>query len=176
MKYFSEAWATGGLTDEQYEALSDAYSARIEEIKPQLSPELRELATNISLHDGLVRHIALDRPAQRLSIRLRDGDLQVGYFDVDLDYASVDVNLLDAGVLQAIATDPATELLYDEIDLDRPGRFVHRIIFWPPPMCEIEVVFRGFKVSTKPRPDRDLGKTKGIYSESPLQSSKDEAF
>ncbi len=161
MKYFSEAWATGGLTDEQYDALSDAYSARIEEIKPQLSPELRELATNTNLHDGKVRRIALDRPARSLSISLRCWDLQSGFFDVDLAYADVDLNLLDAGVLQAIATDPATELLYEEIDLGLPGRFVHRIIFWPRPMREIEVVFRGLTVSTQPRPDLDHGKTKG---------------
>jgi hypothetical protein len=119
MKYFSEAWIRGDLTDEQWSAVRDAYWARIEELKPQLSPEVRELATNISLHDGLIRRVALDRAARSFSISLRCGDLQIGYFDLDLAYADVDLNLLDPGVLEAIATDTATELLYDEIDLAR---------------------------------------------------------
>jgi hypothetical protein len=157
MKYFTEAFAFGGLTDEQFFAAKEAYAARIEDIKSQLSPEMSELATStVNLHDGLIRHVALDRPARRLSLGLRCGDLQVGYFDVDLVYADVDLNLLNSAVLEAIATDPETELLYNEIDLESAGRFVHRIIFWPRPMREIEVVFRSLMVSIEPRHDRKV--------------------
>ena len=127
-----------------------------------------ELGTNkINLHDGLIRCIALDRAARSLSISLRCGDLQVGYFDADLVYADVDLKLLDPDVLDAVATDPATELLYHEIDLELPGLFVHRMIFSPRPMREIQIVFRGVKVWTKPRPDRELGRAKGTYTDSP---------
>jgi Protein of unknown function (DUF4085) len=158
MKYFLDGWISGNHTDEQSSAVREAYWARIEEIKPHLSPEVRELTTNINLHDGLIRHIALDRAAQCLSISLRCGDLQVDYFDVDLVYADVESNLLDMRKLQVIATDPASELLYDEIDLGRSGRFVHRILFWPKPLRELEVVFRGLQVSIRRQPDRKFGK------------------
>ena len=145
-----------------------AYAARIQEIRPQLSPELIELATNkINLHDGLIRRIALDRPARSLSINLRCGDLHVGYFDVDLVYADVDLDRVDPDLLNAIAADPTTELLYHEIDLKLPGLLVHRMIFSPKPMREIQIVFRCVKVWTEPRPDRELGRAKGAYSESP---------
>ena len=39
-----------------------------------------------------------------------------------------------------------------KVDLVPPGRFVHRILFWPKPMRKIEVVFS----SLKSRPNRDL--------------------
>ena len=67
-------------------------------------------------------------------------------------------------MLKALATDPKTELIYSEIDLGPPGRFVHRILFWSKPMCEIEVVFGSLKVSTEPRLDRERGKSKGLFS------------
>jgi hypothetical protein len=157
MKYFTEAFAFCGLTDEQCLAAIEAYAARIEDIKSQLSPELSKLATStVNLHDGLIRHVALDRPARSLSLGLRCGDLQVGYFDVDLVYADVDLNLLNSAVLEAIATDPETELLYNEIDLGSARRFVHRVIFWPTPMREIEVVFGRLQVSTEQRSDRKV--------------------
>jgi hypothetical protein len=75
---------------------------------------------------------------------------------VDLVYEGVDLNLLNPAALEAIATDPETELLYNEIDLESAGRFVHRIIFWPRPMREIEVVFRSLMVTIEPRPDRKV--------------------
>jgi hypothetical protein len=156
MKYFTEAFVFGGLTDDQCLVASDTYRARLEEIEPQLSPEVRELATSMNLHDGLIRHVALDRAARSLSLGIRRGDLQVGYFDVDLAYADVDLNLLNPAMLEAIAADPKTELLYNEFDLGSAGRFVHRIIFWPRPMREIEVVFGSVKVSTEPQPDREI--------------------
>jgi hypothetical protein len=110
MKYFTKAWARGGLTDEQWLANIEAHRARIEEITPQLPPHVRKLAThNINLHDGLIRRVALDRPARRLAISMRCGDLQVGYFDIDLAYSDVDLNLLNAKVLKAIARDPKND-------------------------------------------------------------------
>ena len=91
MKYF-----TDGLTDEQWLANQAAYRARIEEIMPQLSPELRKLATyDINLHDGLIRGITLDRTARNLTVSLRCGDHQNGYFDVDLAYSDLEIELLD---------------------------------------------------------------------------------
>jgi len=107
----------------------------------------------------------MDRAARSLTISLRCGDLQVGYFDVDLAYADVDLNLLDPGVLEAIATDPKTELLYSEIDLGPPGRFVQRIIFWSIPMRQIEFAFGNVKVSAEPRLDRKIGNVKRKYLE-----------
>ena len=166
MRYFTQAWQTGSLTDEQHDASLAANGARIEEIKPQLPPDLKKLATyEINLHDGLMRRITLDRPAGTLTIGLRCGDLQVGYFDVDLAYADVDLKMLDPDVLKAIATDPETELLSSEIDLAQRGRFVHRMIFWSRPTREIEVEFRGLRLLTKLRPSREFVKAKQKYRE-----------
>jgi hypothetical protein len=59
-------------------------------------------------------------------------------------------------------------LIYDEVDLGPPGQFIHRILFWSNPLREIEIGFRGLKISTEPRPDRELGTTKGLYTEQAL--------
>ncbi|HZF10213.1 MAG TPA: hypothetical protein VFE33_15600 [Thermoanaerobaculia bacterium] len=163
MRYFSEIWSSGDLTEEQGSAIRDAYWARIEALKPQLSPAVRKLAVDINLHDGLIRCVTLDRGARILTISLRCGDLQIGYCDVDLSYVDVDTDRLDVGMLRAIATDTETELRYDEIDLELPNSFVHRILFAP--AREIEIVFRSLRLSTEPQPDRELGEDSGQYRE-----------
>jgi hypothetical protein len=163
MKYFSETWCSGDLTEEQSLAIRDGYWARIETLSPQFPATVRELATGINLHDALVRQVTLDRARGTLTISLRCGDLQKGYFDADLAYRGVEMAGLDPGTLRAIATDPNTELLYDEVDLESPGRFVHRILFTD--TREIEIVFGGLNVATTPRPDRALGEVAGLYQE-----------
>ena len=164
MKYFSPAWDQGDLTDEQEAAIRDAYWAKVAVLEQQWPPEIRELA-HTNLHDGLIRRISLDEAAQRLEIWLRCGDLQVGYFDVTLVYRGLDTERLDRGLLRAIATDPETEVRYDEVDIDSHGRFVHSVRFWPE--NEIDLVFRELEISREPRADRELGDVASQYHEKP---------
>lgn len=164
MKYFSESWlSNSALSDAEVDAVRDAYWNEIEAIKSELSPSVLELATKLNLHDGLVKSFELDRAVNRLTIILRCGDLQAGYSGVELTYSDVDTTTLDSALLKIIATDPETELLYDEVGLASPGCFVHRIIFSP--IREIEVVFCQLTVAVYPQTNRELGANSHQYRE-----------
>jgi hypothetical protein len=169
MRYFTRTWAFD--TDEdQVVTTRDSYWARIDEVAAGLSPEVLRLAREVNIHDGLVRHVWLDRTSRRLVVALRCGDLQVGYSDVDLIYDDIDVDRLDRTALRAAAEDPMTEALYDEVDLLPSSRFVHRILFGVNmrsllPCREVEIVFRTLHVSIMPRPDRMIRDTEDKYHE-----------
>lgn len=160
MKYFTQEWAEG-LEEDEAARVRGRYWARIDAIRAELSPEVRRLALEVNIHDGLVRRIEFDRRSRRLTLALRCGDLQVGYSDVDLIYDDVDVDRLDRAALQAAAEDPRSEALYDEVDVRPPSRFVHLILFGcnvAPfrPYREVEIDFSTLDVATVPQPDRLL--------------------
>ncbi len=78
MNYFTPAWHSGELSIEECESVSRAYRAHVKGIVPKLPEPLGKLATQISLHDGLIRKVLLDHCDERLTIKLRCGNLQVG--------------------------------------------------------------------------------------------------
>ena len=165
MKYFSQDWHSGNLSSAESDAIRDAYWVEIEAIKSKLPQEILELATKINLHDGIVRHITLEKAAKRLTMALRCGDLQVGYFDIEIMYIDVEITNVDSSLLKIIATDAETELLYDEIGIASANRFVHRILFYP--YREIEVIFGKLKFAIQPKADRELGDHARQYRETP---------
>ena len=101
MKYFTRAWATGGLTDEEYETVKPSYWRHFDRIKESLPEELATFATKISMHDGLIRRVLVDREADTLALEMLCGDLQVGYFDLDLVYGQVDWDVVDLSAWSA---------------------------------------------------------------------------
>ncbi len=153
MKYFAREWATGELSDEESERIVSDYWVHIDTLLPSLPPAVAALARDINLHDGLIHRVLVQPEQRRLELELRCGDLQVGYFDLDLIYSEVRMDLLDIPLLQALARDRQTEVLYDEVDLDE-SNYVHRILFWPE--GEIAIVFRSLQVIRTPRADRSI--------------------
>ena len=55
-------------------------------------------------------------------------------------------------VLRTRARDRETELLYDEVDVEQDGTYVHRLLFWPE--GEISIAFKHLKLSSAARADR----------------------
>jgi hypothetical protein len=82
------------------------------------------------------------------------GDLQVGYFDLDLLYRGVSVTDEALAVLAAAARDRRTEILYDEVDLQLRKRYVHRMLLWP--SGEADIVFSDLELACRARQDRSL--------------------
>jgi hypothetical protein len=146
--------------------MSDGAAARVEaeyqqhraEVLPRLPGPLRALAQDINIHDGLIRAIEIDAPARELRLALVCGDLEVGYFDLDLSYHGVRIDLVDRKVLGVIARDPETEVLYDEVDAWDEGVFVHRLLFWPH-YRETDIVFKGLSMTRTSRLDRRVAET-----------------
>ncbi len=153
MKYFTREWHAGEMSDEESERIVSDYWAYIDTLLQKLPPSVATLAREINLHDGLIHRVLIQAEKKQLELGLQCGDLQVGYFALDLTYSEVRMDLLDIPFLQERAQDRQIEVLYDEVDLE-DGDYVHRILFWPE--GEIAIVFRGLEIVRTPRTDRSI--------------------
>ncbi len=166
MKFFSRSWAGGKMKDREASAVARAYQTHVDEILPDLPATVQTIARGVNIHDGLIRSIQVNRRPGTLILRLRCGDLQGGYFDLDLRYSSVDFTSSNLADLAAIAADERTEALYDEVDRTEsaePRLAVHRILFWP--RGEIEIVFGALALSLVPTDGREFARPAEVYAE-----------
>jgi len=106
----------------------------------------------VNLHDGRFRAATLRSPSGVLEMHLRCGDLQVGYFDLDLTYRSVNLSEAEVAELAAAVNLPETEVLYDEVDLGPEGSFVHRLLLWP--RGELVIPFADLALRRRPTRSR----------------------
>ncbi|WP_028471748.1 hypothetical protein [Nocardioides alkalitolerans] len=164
MRYFTRDWADGLLSDEETDQASEAYRARLAEIRPLLPPGAAELA-DADLHDAVIDLVAWAPHDRRLVASWVAGDLQRGYVEVLVVYTGV---TLDAGAIEALrdlARDRAAELMYDEVDLADDGSLRHRLLFWP--RHEVVVAFGDVQVTVDPRPDRRVDPGQVFHEEHP---------
>lgn len=137
MKYFTPAWHRGDLTDEASGRAFGDYQRHLAGLLPNLPPEVRMLAARVNIHDGLLWEVAVNLELGTLRLTLRCGDLQVGYFDLELEYEQVDLipELTEALRKLAVArlnlpkSRSSNSALYDEVDRNY-AFVVHRILFW----------------------------------------------
>ena len=151
MRFFTRAVVSGDLNDAEVERISACYQQHIGDIAGSASPEIAELAQT-NLHDGLIRRVVVQPDADELVLSLRCGDLQVGYFDIDILYLGVSIDAQQLEVLTRRVHDRRTEILAGEIDRLPDGRFVHRLIFWPDD--ELEMVFSSLNITRQAQQDR----------------------
>lgn len=161
MKYFTEAWR-GDMSDEARNVFT-AYRQHLASITPELPPAVRELAFETNLHDGLIRRIVWDGDSLRLELRC--GDLRVGYFDLDLSYEQVTLSAPEVKALSDLAQNKNASALYDEVDMEEPGAFAHRILFWRGLSADQEVTirFRGLGLTKTPQPNREFRRLKSRF-------------
>lgn len=163
MKYFTQEWASGVLPDEEWQNIPLKYEQHLHSILDRLPESIKELANNTNLHDGLIRRILVNRKNKTIAIELRCGDLQCGYFDIDMEYSGVNFETADLVNLAKIARDRNTELLYDEVDIGENGNYVHRILFHP--LNEISIIFSTLKTIKTSKPDRSFPLGRDPYKE-----------
>lgn len=100
MKFFSRQWCDGSLSDEEAESVPAAYRAHVDALLPSMPATVRALADGVNIHDGLLQVIVFDRGRRSLSVMMRCGDLQVGYFDLEIIYYGVRLSADDTGMLR----------------------------------------------------------------------------
>ncbi len=154
MRFFTYAWHTGALTDTEFDACIPAYHAHLHQIAAQLTPSLRTFIQAINLHDGLIHQVCVDYAQHSLVVTIRCGDLQQGYHDLIVSYRDVALEQLDRPILALAASNPSMEILSDEVDVMRDGRFCHSLLFAPSP--EITVIFGDLSYHVEQRADRLL--------------------
>ena len=165
MRYFTPAWHRGDLTDEEFEAVPERYAIAVATMCETAPEAIAKLVAGPSLHDALVISASVDRRRRQVTLRLRAGDLQRGYFDREMVYDGVRIEHLDTDTFARIARDPSSELLYDEVDREVLGPWTHRLLFWPD-YRELELVFDAIRFSDRPQGDRTVPLAKDRYSES----------
>jgi hypothetical protein len=159
VQYFTRNWYAGD-DDADRSITVDAYWRHVDAIADRLPPTVRTFAREVNLHDGRFRAVTFAPSTGILELKLRCGDLEVGYFDLDLTYTGVHLPNTALARLAATVNNPTAEILYDEIDLDRQGRFVHRLALWPAsekshwPFTEVVFTFVSLAYGHRPRPTR----------------------
>ena len=147
MLFFTPAWMSG---DCQEDALS-AYAARIQVIGRNLPAGVLHVIRTVSLHDARIQSVRVS--GARLVLLLRCGDVQVGYFDVELTYRDLSFAMSDLGSLPAVCAEPTEELLWDEFDLVG-DMIVHRILFRS--LREVSLAFRDMDYRFAPAVSRSF--------------------
>jgi hypothetical protein len=131
MRWFTRAWRDGDLGDAyDYQAVIDAYWTHIQELVPTVPPCVRDLA-HVNLHDGRFEEVAVDPQRQTITLRLVAGDLQQGYFSLELSYDDAVLTGMEIGDFKRMIQHPKTEILYDEIDRLASGHYEQRFLMWP---------------------------------------------
>lgn len=158
MQWLTREWhalGEGAIDDPAYDRPAQAYLAHNRRIAEQLPAVLRPLVGeaddlgHLTLHDGRVEQWGFVPPDCRLTLQVVCGDLQLGYRRVTLEYCG-DVEIDGASVddIDRWLSDPATELLYDEVDRADDGRYEHRHLLWP--KGEFGVRCRKLKLTSTP--------------------------
>lgn len=110
----------------------DEHLRCIQDLVPRRVVELARLP---GLDDALVLKAVCDHTSDSVSLRLRCGDLRIGYFDLDLVYVDARIAPQDERELAWIARGTVNQreyqcdLAFHEIDLLSGGQLVHNLLF-----------------------------------------------
>jgi hypothetical protein len=142
LKFFTPAWVHADMTDAEAGEVSRAYGRHVEGLN--LPKPVRDLA-NLNPHDAYILDVGHLPDARELHLRLRCGDLQVGYFDALLDFSGAAIRPDDVTVLLEARRPAAFEVLYDELDRAGIEDFEYRLLLHP--VGEVAIVFRDVAVT-----------------------------
>ena len=148
MNWLTREWASGALEDDEWRERWEQYVAHNREVLPRLSNGAERLLRDINLHDAQIRFFE-QRPANVLAIGALIGDLQVGYESIELRFVESRIRLEPGSTLDSLKLlDSRTQILYDEVDIEADGLFVHRVLLSP--RGEYEVVFSSLTEHREP--------------------------
>jgi hypothetical protein len=148
MKFFTRAWANGEMTDDQFEAVREAYWQYVATL--QLPPMIAALS-KLNTHDAYVLGVDYQPERSHLTLRLRCGDRQRGYSDVILTFSQVTVDPAALDTLRRSLRPAAVEVLYDEVDRSRKS-FDYRLLLHPD--GEVNIQFEQVDITERRVADR----------------------
>jgi len=130
MKYFTKEWCWGDLDNTELDSISEKYDSYINSVYLQLPFSLKLLTKSIPLHDGIVKKIRLSSRGRDLNLMGTFGDLEVGYFNLEIGYKNVVE--FDHTFASNTFNKKTIEIIRDEIEiLNRISQpiFIHKFIF-----------------------------------------------
>ncbi|PCI91631.1 hypothetical protein COB11_08285 [Candidatus Aerophobetes bacterium] len=156
MKYFTEDWHTGKLTDSQTNKSLKEYSQHLDTIYNDLPFVLKALSRNLPLHDGRILSVCYHSSNRKLVLNGIFGDLEIGYFSLRISY--LELFSFESNYLEAIKEKPFLEILSDEIDITVDSQYLHRILFSS--YDEIEIQFSSLSIELSEADSKDYKKQK----------------
>ena len=148
MKYFTPKWASGEYPDNRADKIVIKYWRNVEKIKNKIPDHIYLFAKNISLHDGRIKKLFIDRNSN-IYLRVVCGDLQKGYEEISIEY--MNASLMPERITVGKILESKKEILFDEIDLSNET-LVHRFLMYP--YLEFEIIFSDFIYSRLPVTER----------------------
>ena len=133
MKFFNMKFCLKDNNEIDYSLAFDAYSNNLEALKEVLPASVIELANLSSFDDGLIAAIRHDRILRKLTLTLRCGHDQMGYYDLVLSYEGAEISKTDEWKLACLAKmskgNKAPDVACHEVDASNVGEVEHRILF-----------------------------------------------
>lgn len=154
MKFYTLDWCRSRMPDTEIDRIYDSYQSYINSIYEELPHNLRNLITNVNLHDGIIKNVIISPSQNKLSMYGIFGDLQTGYTHLHLEYTLL--NNFSIGDCSHIFMDEEIEILSDEIEFIRPDSYKHRILFNSGK--EIEICFNKIELQMSPAAPSDYKK------------------
>lgn len=143
MRYFTKDWCYSVLNDKQIEEIKLEYERYINAIYPTLPFVLKLFTKTIHFHDGVIKKVLFSQDLKFLILEGLFGDLQAGYFVLEIKY--IRVSPLDIDLLYSTFDEQKVEVLSDEIECISDNRYAHRFLFST--NNEFEIVFEDIKMS-----------------------------
>jgi hypothetical protein len=141
MKYFTRKGVEGRKT----EGIRQKYLDNLYAIREQLPVPLRELMFE-NLQGARLAKLKIDKVNKIIVLRISGQNEELHAFELEITYDTVQLESTDLEVLEARAKDPATQILYDEIDIGETG-YTHSFLFTPED--EARITFRTIRMRKK---------------------------
>jgi hypothetical protein len=123
MKYFTNDWFFSKLSDDDIEEISGRYWGYIDCIFEKLPFTLKVLSKYVNLHDGVVVESNFNKEKHVLKLELFCGDLQSGYFLLQLHYNGISDQSKNLEKIENFL-----EICADELEMIDHNHFNHRIL------------------------------------------------
>ena len=161
MKFFTlEAYNSedddGMQSVESWRSCYEGYQDHVLKMRGALPDSVLEISGQDVFDDGLVTRVRHDREKQALELRLRCGNLQIGYYNMLLTYSAARISVEHDRVLATIARTTTGSHGYSfdchntEVDVNADGEIVHRFMFNPGVWFEIACASLVWKKVPKP--------------------------
>lgn len=158
MKYFTEAWASGEVGDDESAAVIPQYNHDLANSFDKESAIWR-FATSVGLNDAYLDRVSYDRRNAVLKLSLITGFNHIGYWQTEIVYSGVHALEGESVLRDALRSRP-TEIWYDEF-VRESDWITHAVLLVPRNGAvtspgEFKIAFKQFDFSQAPVADRTL--------------------
>jgi len=142
MKYFTRDWCSGKYSDDKNRKISPTYDEYIESNYRLLPFSLKLLSRELSLHDGLITSVEVNKVYNNIALKSICGDLSSGYFLLNIGYLKVEQ--LKVVYLEELFNGKKVEILYDELEILGDDKYSHKLIFNK--KGDLDITFRDLEI------------------------------